>query len=90
MSQDTDPTAPPDERGDEPARKVTDHEYMGNVCSGFGGSLECEMLDLDTGARCGRSPYEHDYRPGKHQGPRLATDTSTTPKTYEPRHSTVG
>lgn len=66
--------------------KVTDHEYWGNVCSGFGGRLECEVLNFETRERCGRSPYDHDYRPGRHMRPMVTKDLSRTPQEYIGRH----
>lgn len=36
-----------------------DHEYVGNLCSGFGGEIECDHIDWDTGKRCGKSPGAH-------------------------------
>lgn len=44
---------------------VTDHEYFGNICSGFGAPTTCEMANLDTGTICGRQPHEH--QPPRHK-----------------------
>lgn len=35
------------------------HEYVGNLCCGFGGRVECEWFDPDTRQRCGKLPVEH-------------------------------
>ena len=49
-------------------KQYTDHQYMGNVCSGLGGSIHCKHMDYETGKRCGLTPYEHNYRePGVHK-----------------------
>lgn len=47
-------------------RKISTHDYFGNSCGGFGGTLECMHVDWETGQRCGRSPFEHGYV-GKHR-----------------------
>ena len=65
---------------------VTDHEYVGNVCSGFGGKLQCEMFDFVTGLPCRKSPYEHKYYPAKHRRSRLYTNITETPRDYIGRH----
>jgi hypothetical protein len=39
------------------------HKYVGNICSGFGGTTECEWFDLDTRQRCGRDPGAHEPVP---------------------------
>lgn len=49
------------------------HEYTGNLCGGLGGTTECEHLDLETGRRCGKSPFEHRSVP-----PELARLTPMT------------
>lgn len=41
--------------------KVLNHEYWGNLCSGFGGRTVCENMDPDTGVICGRDKFDHDY-----------------------------
>lgn len=43
---------------------VYDHPYTGNVCSGFGGRIECRALNLD-GRPCDASRWEH--RTAKHR-----------------------
>lgn len=68
---------------ERPLKFITDHEYVGNMCSGFGGRLECEMLDFETGRKCGASPFEHRYREPKHKG---AYDKRETLEPYEARH----
>lgn len=37
---------------------VTDHLYFGNVCSGFGGTAECNRY-TGNGGRCKKSPGQH-------------------------------
>jgi len=66
---------------------VTDHEYWGNMCSGFGGTLECKALDQLTGQTCGKSPGEHNYYEGKHTRSRLYTNITQTPNGYDGKHA---
>jgi hypothetical protein len=65
---------------------VVDHEYIGNICGGFGGKTECKKIDYDTGSRCRKSPFEHRYVRPKRRGPGMSIDLSRTPEDYEPRH----
>ena len=37
---------------------ISDHEYCGNICSGFGGVLECDYI-YEDGYRCGATPFRH-------------------------------
>jgi hypothetical protein len=46
-------------------RKISTHDYFGNVCTGFGGVAECEHIYWSTGAKCRRPPEDHGYV-GKH------------------------
>lgn len=47
----------------DPSVTVTDHAYIGNACSGFGGELICEHLILERGPRfgerCGLDLLQH-------------------------------
>lgn len=38
------------------------HEYMGNVCSGFGGNVGCKYPSREgpRGTKCGKSPEDHE------------------------------
>lgn len=68
----------------DPSVVVTDHEYWGNMCSGFGGTLECEHVDFSTRYRCGLPPYQHRYHEPTHRGEAEARE-SLEP-TEAPRH----
>ena len=45
---------------------VYDHSYYGNVCSGFGGKVECEWYKCGSYTRCGLPPHMH--KQAKHRG----------------------
>jgi hypothetical protein len=46
-------------------RKISTHDYFGNLCTGFGGVAECEYINWSTGRKCGRPPEDHGYK-GRH------------------------
>lgn len=57
---------PMNEGGSPPLiRKISTHDYVGNMCAGFGGTAECRHVNYDTGEKCGRPPHDHGYR-GRH------------------------
>lgn len=65
---------------------VFDHEYWGNACSGFGGTLECQHIDPHTRQRCGRGPYVHHPIWTRHSRGWIAVDITQTPEGYVGRH----
>lgn len=65
---------------------VTDHQYFGNVCSGFGGRLECKAWDHAINEPCRRSPYDHQYYESKHAPARTFVNITRTPDDYVGKH----
>lgn len=65
---------------------VFDHQYMGNICGGFGGKTECKKIDYVNGGRCGKSPFYHHYIKPRHSAGGLELDCERTPKHYRGRH----